>query len=116
MMRPEQQIQKAVFQHFRQRAAPGVLAWHTPNGGYRRGTEAAILKGLGVRAGIRDVLALKGRLFALKLKADSGRLTPIQATAHVLMRKPGATVESAVGIDAAIRQLEKWGLLRGWTQ
>jgi hypothetical protein len=117
MNRGEQAIQKAVFDHFRTRSAPGVIAWHTLNGGYRRRTEAAILKGLDVVPGIPDVLALKdGRLFAFELKADRGRLTPIQATAHVLMRQAGATVESAVGIDAAIRQLEQWGLLRGQTQ
>jgi hypothetical protein len=110
----EQAIQKAVFDHFRTRSAPGVIAWHTPNGGYRRRTEAAILKGLGVVPGIPDVLALKdGRLFALELKADRGRLTPVQATAHVLLRQAGATIDTAVGLDAAIRQLESWGLLRG---
>jgi hypothetical protein len=112
--RVEQNIQRAVFQHLRARAAPGVFYFHCPNGGWRSKIEAAIFRGLGVVPGIPDVLALKdGRLFALELKADRGRLTPVQATAHVLLRQAGATINTAVGLDAAIRQLETWGLLRG---
>ena len=45
--RPEAAIQRAIFQHLRTRAAPGVFAFHCPNGGYRKPVEAAIMKGLG---------------------------------------------------------------------
>jgi hypothetical protein len=31
----EAAIQRAVFQHLRTRAVPGVFAFHVPNGGYR---------------------------------------------------------------------------------
>jgi hypothetical protein len=54
----EAAIQQAVFAHLRMRAAPGVVAFHVPNGGYRRPVEAARLKGLGVRAGVPDVIAI----------------------------------------------------------
>jgi hypothetical protein len=47
--RPEQLVQRAVFDHLRLRAAPGVFAFHVPNGGYRKPIEAAIMKGLGSR-------------------------------------------------------------------
>jgi hypothetical protein len=50
--RQEAAIQRAVFQHLRARAAPGVFAFHVPNGGYRKPVEAAIMKGLGVVAGV----------------------------------------------------------------
>ena len=43
--RPEQAIQRAVFDHLRQRGAPGTFAFHPPNGGWRSVIEAAILKG-----------------------------------------------------------------------
>jgi hypothetical protein len=33
---PEAQIQRAVFQHFRARGAPGVFAFHPANGGFSR--------------------------------------------------------------------------------
>ena len=54
--RPEDVIQRAVFQHIRARGVPGLVAIHVPNGGYRRPVEAKILCGLGVTAGVPDVL------------------------------------------------------------
>ena len=100
MNRREQAIQKAVFDHFRTRSAPGVIAWHTPNGGYRRRTEAAILKGLGVRAGIPDVLALKGsRLFALELKAEGETLSDEQKKTLIALREAGATTSHASSLN-----------------
>jgi hypothetical protein len=114
MRRPEQAIQRAVFEHFRMRAAPGVLAWHTPNGGARRKTEAAILKGLGVVAGIPDVLAVKnGQLFALELKPENGRLTETQERTLTALRDAGAAATHCHGLDQALQILERWGLLRG---
>ena len=64
--RLEQQIQRAVFQHFRARSTPNVFAFHPANGGYRRPAEAKILQGLGVTSGVPDVIAIKdGRTYAL---------------------------------------------------
>jgi hypothetical protein len=60
-------IQRAVFEHLRVRSAPGIFAFHPPNGGWRWHIEAAILKGLGVRAGVPDVIAVKdGRIYGLE--------------------------------------------------
>ena len=79
---PEAQIQRAVFQHLRARGAPGVFAFHPANGGYRKPVEAAILKGLGVVAGVPDVIAIhNGRVFAMELKAPGGRATDKQLEA-----------------------------------
>jgi hypothetical protein len=69
--RPEDCVQRTVCQHLRIRGARGLLWWHTPNGGKRRPIEAAIMKSLGVRAGVADlILVHAGRMFALELKAD----------------------------------------------
>jgi len=46
----EQQIQKAVFDHFAWRGAPDAFVCHYPAGGFRRPVDAAILKSLGVVA------------------------------------------------------------------
>jgi hypothetical protein len=71
---PEATIQSAVLAHLRARGAPGVFAFHPANGGYRRPTEAAILKDLGVAPGVPDVIAIhQGRIYALELKAEGGR-------------------------------------------
>jgi hypothetical protein len=112
--RPEDAIQRAVFAHLRQRPAPGVFAFHVPNGGKRKPIEAAIMKGLGVTAGVPDVIAIKdGRAFGLELKADDGRPTPRQLETLQIMQNAGATVALTCGLDAAIRKLEEWGLVRG---
>ena len=67
--RPEDCIQRAVCQHLRTRGSPGLVWWHTPNGGKRRTIEAAIMKGLGVRAGVSDLIAVhEGKAFALELR------------------------------------------------
>ncbi|SRR6266487_3686480 len=103
MNRPKQALQRAVFQHFDLRARPGVFAFHPANGGWRSRVEAAILKSLGVRAGVPDA----------GLKAPGGRLTAIQKAVHDAMRAAGAMVATATGLDEALIQLEAWGLLRG---
>jgi hypothetical protein len=112
--RPEQQIQRAVFQHLRARSAPNVFAFHPANGGYRRPTEAKILQGLGVTSGVPDIIAVKdGRCFALELKAEGGKLTEAQEQVLIKLREAGATATHAHGLDQALRVLEGWGLLRG---
>ena len=111
---PEQIIQRAIFQHFNSRKAPGTFAFHVPNGGKRKPIEAAIMKGLGVTAGVPDIIAIhKGHAYGLELKADNGKLSPKQTETMAQMEMAGATVAVATGLDAAIAQLEGWGLLIG---
>ena len=105
--RPEDIIQRAVFEHLRVRCAPGIFAFHPANGGWRSHIEAAILKGLGVRPGMPDVIAVKdGRTYALEIKPPGGRLTAAQNAAHAGLRRAGAEVAVAYGIDTAITVCE----------
>ena len=109
----ENQIQRAIFDHLRARGAPGVFAFHPFNGGYRRPTEAAIYKALGVVAGTPDIIAIHaGRVFALELKAEGGRATAAQLECIAALREAGAVTAVAVGLDQALATLEGWGLLR----
>ena len=55
----EAAIQRAVFQHLALRGASDVFAFYPPNGGWRSRIEAAILKGLAMRPGVPDVIAIK---------------------------------------------------------
>jgi hypothetical protein len=111
--RPEDAIQRAVFAHLAMRGAPDVFSFHPANGGYRSKVEAKILRGLGVKAGTPDVIAIKdGKTFALELKAPRGRLTEAQHTAHAALRAAGADVAVTYGLDAAVNQLEQWELIR----
>lgn len=112
--RPEQQIQRAVFQHIKARGVPGLFAFHPANGGYRKPKEAAIFKGLGVVAGVPDVILIRGgQVFALELKPVGGDLTAAQRDTHLAMRAAGVTVFTAHGLDMALAWLEETGLLRG---
>ena len=111
---PEAAIQRAVFEHLRIRPATGVFAFHCPNGGARRPIEAAILKGLGVVAGVPDIIAIKdGRTHAVELKAPGGRLSDNQRATHSAMIGAGVQVAVADNLDDALALLEGWGLLRG---
>jgi hypothetical protein len=111
---PEAAIQRCIFQHLRTRGAPGVFAFAVPNGGYRRPVEAAIMKGLGVVAGVPDVfLVHNGRCFALELKAEGGRATDKQLACIAALREAGAFAAIVEGLDRALSCLEAWGLLRG---
>jgi predicted RecB family endonuclease len=79
-----------------------------------RASRRTILKGLGVRSGVPDVIAIKaGQTYALELKAPGGQVTAAQRAAHVALRAAGASVAVAYGVDAAIEQLERWELVRG---
>ena len=112
--RPEDSIQRAVCQHLLTRASPRVVWWHTPNGGMRNRIEAAIMKGLGIRAGVSDLIAVhQGRAFALELKAEGGRATEAQLAFIAGINAAGGYAAVATGIDAALRCCEAWKLLLG---
>jgi hypothetical protein len=118
MQRPEQDLQKTVVQHMRQRGVPGVVFWHTPNGARMRGrrghVQGAIAKGMGVRAGVSDIVAFHdSKFFALELKAPGGRPTEEQLRFIDDVRANGGFTCVAEGLDEALRALEMWGLVRG---
>lgn len=112
--RPEDIIQRAVMDHLRSRAMPRTFAFHVPNGGKRKPIEAAIMKGLGVRAGVPDIIIIKdGQTFGLELKAESGRVSDNQTETMKAMAAAGCKVDVVFGLTAALRWLEGNGILRG---
>jgi hypothetical protein len=111
--RQEDKLQRAVFKFLAAAKRRDVLCFHVPNGGYRTTVEGALLKGLGVVAGIPDVLCVyQGRLFALELKTLDGVLSDAQKETQQLLRAAGAEVATTYGLDAAVQQLFAWGLIR----
>lgn len=120
VQRPEQELHKSVAQHLRQRGAPGVLWWHTNNNvwtpGRRGRIQGGIAKGMGVKSGVSDIVALhRGAFYALELKAEGGRPTEDQLAFIDGVRANGGHGCVVEGLDAALRTLESWGLLRGTT-
>jgi hypothetical protein len=110
----EKQIQASVLQHLAWRSVPQLFWFAVPNGEWRSRVTGAILKGQGVVAGVPDlILVHAGRCFGLELKSDNGRLSDAQRETHERLRQAGAHVAVAHGLDAAIKQLTEWRLLRG---
>jgi len=106
-MTPESAIQRAVFQHLCTRGAPNMFAFHPANGGYRKPIEAAIMKGMGVVAGVPDVIAIhNGKVFAIELKREGRRATDRQLATIAALREAGAFTAIAEGLDRAIACLE----------
>jgi hypothetical protein len=111
--RPEQQLQRTVLEHLAWRGVPDLWWCHVPNGGFRTATEAAIFKGLGLIAGVPDLLLIyRGQVYGLEFKVRGGRLSPTQLATHEQMRAAGAIITTATGIDEALMHLEQWRLLR----
>jgi VRR-NUC domain len=74
----------------------------------------AILKGLGVVPGVPDVIAIKGgRVYALEIKAEGGKLTDAQERTLIALREAGSMAAHAHELDQALRVLKGWGILRG---
>lgn len=93
MNRPEQDLQRQVCNIF-DLLLPKDVAWFAiPNGGARSKPEAAIMKGLGTKAGIPDLcLIYRGRPHFIELKAPNGRLSQNQKDMHQRLTLAGAIV------------------------
>ena len=110
---PETAIHCTVVQHLNARGMPGVMWWHTPNGGYRNKSEAMLLKAMGVKAGVPDFLLFSaGRLHGLEIKAQGGRASPEQLAFIAELDRAGAYTALVTGLDACLATLESWGLLK----
>lgn len=122
MQRPEQELHKAVVAHIKTRGAPGLLWWHTANGMYAGGKrnrkgmaiQGAIMKSLGARAGVSDLVFLhRGRFYSLELKSAGNKPTEAQYEFMSDVQDAGGFAAWSDNIDRAIGMLEIWGLLVG---
>lgn len=110
---PEEALHCTVVQHLQIRGVPGLLFWHTPNGGYRTKSEASRFKAMGVRAGVSDLILFhRGRLFCLEIKAQGGRASEEQLAFIHEIDAAGAFTALATGLDACLATLESWGLIK----
>ena len=113
MKRDEDIIQRAVVNLLRASGVANMTWFHVPNGGRRSRIEASIMKGLGVRAGVPDIIIIhSGKCYALELKASKGRVSPTQRAMMAEFNDAGITTAVATGMDEAIDQLRDWGVIR----
>jgi hypothetical protein len=116
--RPEQILHKAVAANIRKRGVPGLVWFHVPNqgrtGGRKGAVQGAILKSLGLRAGVSDFILLHdAKFFALELKPEGERPTETQIQFLQDVNSAGGFAACGVGLDRALACLEEWGLVRG---
>jgi hypothetical protein len=109
----EEKIQAAVVQHLNAWGVAGLVFTHPANGGKRNIVEAMRFKRLGQRAGTSDLLLwLKGKSYALELKADNGRPTQEQMQFLADFQLAGGQTKIAYGLDEALQTLQSWGCLK----
>jgi len=113
--RLEQAYHRTVIAHLKARGMPNLFWFHCPSGAFFGGKrQGAIMKSLGWMAGLPDLFAIhNGRVFAIELKSETGRVSDAQLECLDRLRQAGAIVAIATGIDEALRKLEHFGLLRG---
>lgn len=119
MASQESRIQKVVVDWFDVAASGFGLdartLFHVPNGGKRKKIEAAILKGMGVRAGVSDLfLAVPKRVTAsaefrggmfIEMKAPDGRVTTEQNEFIAIVQRAGYAAIVCWSTDEAIRAI-----------
>jgi hypothetical protein len=109
----EAQWQRSLVEHLHGCARSDVWWCAIPNGGWRSPIEAAIMKGLGTRAGAPDLLIVRaGQPIFIECKAPGRKLTPAQIECHEALRRASATVETFDNIDAALAFLRRLGVLK----
>ena len=112
MKRPEDGLQHAVIEILGIAAVPGLWWFAVPNGGWRSPVEARIMKGLGVRAGVHDLILCippEGKMAGLELKAGKrAYASKVQQAAHVGLMQAGGLSGLAHNIEEAYQILINW--------
>ena len=106
MKRPEQNLQIACVRWFRYQYPDEILI-HIPNGGYRRPSEAARLKAMGVVPGIPDLFIPEWRLFIEMKRTKGGKLSDVQKSVIEYLQSVNYCVLLAHGSDEAIKQIKE---------
>lgn len=119
---PEAQVQRALCQHLDIRGVPGLVWFAVPNGNKLGGRisakgiaiQGSINRGLGVKPGVSDLILLHdSKFFALELKAGDNKPTDAQLEFIQRVNAAGGFAAWCTGLDAALRILEAWQLLKG---
>lgn len=116
MKRPEETLQRSCAR-FTDLAYPGLIWFAVPN---QRGTrtivEATILKGLGVKAGVADLVFClpHGRFAAVELKAPKGKVSEVQQAFAERVQHHGGYYALARSLDEYAVILERWLVPLNW--
>lgn len=111
MNHKENAIHRAVVEHLRLRSKPNTV-WFHPFNKAASAREGAFAKSMGVRAGVSDLILVRGgRPYALELKSERGRTSVAQEVFLDDWRAAGGCTAIAHGLDGALFALREWGFL-----
>ncbi|CAN7306552.1 VRR-NUC domain-containing protein [Phenylobacterium sp. LjRoot164] len=117
-MRRDEQVFHQQVARFINAAYPGLLWFHAPNGAGNRGVKlGAILKSMGVRAGVPDITIVlpTGHAAFIELKTATGSLSKEQREFRDQAKAAGAFWCMARSLDEVADQLHAWLNPLGWT-
>ena len=109
--KPEQGLHLAVAQYLNMALLEesGAFWCHVPNGGMRDVVEAALLKRMGTKPGVPDIIILfKRRTYGIELKSLEGRTSTAQKETQANMLRAGAKISICRSVDDVQMQLDKW--------
>lgn len=112
MNRPEEQTQKAIVKYL-EVVKPDCFWFHCPNQrGTRSEIENKILKSLGVKAGVPDLVFIaNGKSCFAEVKSPKGTLTPSQKQVRDILVSMGCGYAVVRSIDDMKQALKDWGLI-----
>lgn len=93
-------------------AAPGLLAYHPANGGYRNPREARKLKDMGVKPGVADLALIlpDSRAAFIELKVGKNRQTDTQKAFQADCERIGAPYAVCRSLEEVEASLRAWGV------
>lgn len=113
----EAQIHRAAVQFFNLTLDPLVIWFHPANGGYRKRIEARIFKGMGVKAGVSDLLLIYRtrptndlKVLCIEIKSESGRQTEMQTDFACRCAYLGIPYEICRSLDDVIAAVKAHGV------
>jgi hypothetical protein len=110
---PEAALQRAVCEHLRLTARPGVLYFHPTNEGRRSVVTGANLKRMGMLPGMADlVVIMNGRTSFLELKATGEKPRDTQLAFAEQTLAAGCDYAVCDNINDALDMLRCWGAIR----
>lgn len=111
MFRPEQALQQQVVRYL-DAAHPGLIFYHPANGGARSAVEGAILKSMGVKAGVADLAFVlpDGRAAFVELKAGKGSASPAQKRFRADCEMQGVPYAECRSLAEVEGTLAAWGV------
>lgn len=111
---PEQELQKAIWQHIKLRGNPKTIAYAVPNGELRNKRTSIRLKAQGLVAGVPDLAFVleDGRAAYLELKVLGNYQSPAQKAFQACCEAIGVPYEVCYTLDKALAILDAWGVLK----